>query len=110
MSAITRFIRAKKAKRVLALALALCFAASFLLATVFVFVHSNHHDSDVAGGAACSICLQIHNAKPLTLFAVLAVLGALGGTGLFAIVEILRSCSLRTGFGTLISAKTRLNS
>lgn len=97
-------------KRLIALAVLLCFVVISLFSEMFIFTHANHeHDHDGVHGG-CTACEQIYNFENLKKQISAAVCGAsFAFLSLFAVVSIIKCIYFQIELSSLVSLKIRMN-
>lgn len=97
-------------KRLIALALLLCFIVVSMLSQAFILAHAGHTHDNNGGGGVCTTCTQIQNAENLLKQLGTAVVSAAAAfAGMFAAVAMIRSASYNITLLTPVTLKIRMN-
>ena len=99
----------KSTKRMIALAVLLCFVMVALISEAFVLTHANHEHDHFGAGGSCAVCAQIQNIENQRKRLGTAAAGVSAvWLGLFAAIALL-CCVSPSQFLTPVLLKTRLN-
>jgi len=97
-------------KRLIALAVLLCFLVVSLLSGMFIFTHTDHeHDHNGVHGS-CAVCEQINNFENLRKQLSMAASGtSFALLSLFAVVSTIQCIDSRIESSSLVALKIRMN-